>query len=92
MGSPWAFAKVRKACPRALAEMVKINSEALYIYIYIYIYMLKKKHFGNGERDRKDAPLRRHPFNVRVSGGTRAGVTRVSGLVSRRTRGIGTKD
>ena len=86
MGSPWAFAKVWKACPRALAEMGKINSEAIYIYIK------KKKHFGNGERDRKDAPLRRHPFNVRVSGGTRAGVTRVSGLVSRRTRRIGTKD
>ena len=67
--------------------MGKINSEAIYIYI-----KKKKKHFGNGERDRKDAPLRRHPFNVRVSGGTRAGVTRVSGLVSRRTRRIGTKD
>lgn len=52
----------------------------------------KTKHFGNGERDRKDAPFRRHPFNVRVSGGTRAGVTRVSGLLSGRTRRIGTKD
>lgn len=44
--------------------------------------VLKKKHFGNGERDRKGAPLRRHPFNVRVPGGTKAGVTRVSDLVS----------
>lgn len=76
-GFTWGFCKSKEGYRRAPAEMGKVNSEASYIYV-----LKKKKHFGNGERDRKGAPLRRHPFNVRVPGGTKAGVTRVSDLVS----------
>ena len=80
MGSPGAFAKVRKA----VAEP-RLRWGRLILRLPIYVCLKKKKkkkHFGNGERDRKGAPLRRHPFNVRVPGGTKAGVTRVSDLVS----------
>lgn len=73
MGSPGAPAKGRNAAPAPSLDGGGLILKPL---------VVTKRSFGNVERDRKEASLRKYPFNVKVSEGARAGIPAISGLLS----------